>query len=530
MTNIVDSNVAQERAGSMQKLPIGEQFFARLRDRNMLYVDKTEQIYNLIHVGTHVFLSRPRRFGKSLLTTTLKEIFRGNRALFQGLWIEDKIDWQPRPVLLLNFNDVSYHTQSLAHGLTIYMDELAQEAGVTLTAEGYKEKFRELIRLLSAKGEVALLIDEYDKPITDLLENEQRVTENVTTLKDFYSVLKASEGEHLFFTLITGVSKYGKISIFSELNNLLDITLDPRFATLVGYTQTEVEQYFGEYIERLTVTYQVTRAEILQQIAFWYNGYSWDGVHTVYVPFSTLIFFEQQIFANHWFSTGTPSFPVKLLRLHQISAFQLTDLAADDTLLESADVSNISVLSLLFQTGYLTIKTVHESLYGATYGLGYPNHEVAQAFQRYLLADYLNQNIDQLNVSVLRNLQRALTQRDIDAFITIFQSVFAAIPSHLFLPQEAYYHSVVYLVLKLLGFTIHAEWPTNLGRIDAVLELPETIYLLEFKMSSGTIALQQIRDKQYAQPFLGGNKTVILIGIAFDKESRNIVDWQQGIQ
>lgn len=512
----------------MQKLPIGEQFFARLRERNMLYVDKTEQIYNLMNVGTQVFLSRPRRFGKSLLTTTLKEIYRGNRALFQGLWIEDKIDWQPRPVLLLNFNDVSYRSQSLERGLTTYMDKLALEAGLTLQADDYKEKFSELIRLLSTDGKVVLLIDEYDKPITDLLENNRKVAENVSTLKDFYSVLKASEGEQLFFTLITGVSKYGKISIFSELNNLLDITLDARFATLVGYTQTELETYFGEYIERLIATYGVTRTEFLQQVAFWYNGYSWDGVQTVYVPYSTLLFLEQQTFTNHWFSTGTPSFLIKLLRSHHIPAYQLADLKTDATLLESADVNDISVLSLLFQTGYLTIKTRTASLLGTTYELGYPNYEVAQSFQRHLLADYLDQNVDRISTSLLGNLQRALATRALETF-TIFQSVFAAIPSHLFLPQEAYYHSVVYLVLKLLGFTVHAEWPTNLGRIDAVLELPETIYLLEFKMSSGEIALQQIHDKQYAQSFLGGDKTVILLGIAFDRETRNIVDWQHEI-
>ncbi|MEZ4658973.1 MAG: AAA family ATPase [Caldilineaceae bacterium] len=513
----------------MQKLPIGEQFFARLRNRNMLYVDKTEQIYNLMNVGTHVFLSRPRRFGKSLLTTTLKEIFRGNRALFQGLWIEDKIDWQPRPVLLLNFNALNYRDFSLAEALADQMDKLAAEHGLTLNERDHKGKFRELILRLGEQGEVVLLIDEYDKPITDLLEHEEQLQENITTLRNFYSVLKSAEGEHIYFTLITGVSKYGKISIFSELNNLLDISLDRRFATLLGYTQAELEHYFGDYIERLAATFQVQRAEILQQIAFWYDGYSWDGIDSVYVPYSTLLFFEQQRFTNHWFSTGTPSFLVKLLRSHRIPAYQLDDLNADNTLLESADVNNISVLSLLFQTGYLTIKAIHNSFLGATYHLGYPNYEVAQSFQQYLLADYLEQSVDRVSATLLHNLQRALATREIESFITIFQSVFASIPSHLFLPQEAYYHSVVYLVLKVLGFTVHAEWPTNLGRLDAVLELADTVYLLEFKMSSGEIALQQIREKQYAQSFLGGSKMVILLGIAFDKESRNITDWQHEI-
>ena len=513
----------------MQKLPIGEQYFARLRERNMLYVDKTEQIYQLMDVGTYLFLARPRRFGKSLLTTTLKEIYRGNRELFHGLWIEDKIDWQPRPVILINFNDVSYRTQSLAEGLTEHMDDLAAEYGISLKAGGYKEKFRELISKLSAESKVVLLIDEYDKPITDLLENEQKLEDHVATLRDFYSVLKSSEGEQLFFTLITGVSKYGKLSIFSELNNLLDVTLDPRFATLCGYTQAELEQYFDEYLERLAEKYRKTKPELLEQISFWYDGYSWDGIQRVYVPFSTLIFLEQQRFANHWFSTATPTFLIKLLRKSQIPAPQLADLGANDALLESADVNNISVLSLLFQTGYLTIKAVHESFQGTTYDLGYPNYEVAQSFQQYLLADYLDQGVDQINGSLLHNLQKALNLQQLETFITIFQSVFASIPSQLFLAKEAYYHSVVYLVLRLLGFTIHAEWPTNLGRIDAVLELDEIIYILEFKMSTGEIALQQIRDKQYNQSFLGSDKKVILLGIAFDPEQRNIADWKHDV-
>lgn len=513
----------------MQKLPIGEQFFARLRERGNIYIDKTEQIYALMQAGPYVFLARPRRFGKSLLTTTLKEIYRGNRTLFQGLWIEDKLDWQSYPVILLNFNALNYREQSLAQALKKYMDDVAAEYGLTLAPEDHKGKFRELIERLGEQSKVALLIDEYDKPITDLLENEQKVKEHVDTLKDFYSVLKSPEAENLLFTFITGVSKYGKLSIFSDLNNLLDISLDERFATLLGYTQTELEQYFGDYIDRLVTSYNVTRAEVLAQIAFWYNGYSWDGVSRVYVPFSTLVFLELQTFENHWFSTATPSFLIKLLHQNQIPAYQLESVRADNRLLDSADVNKISVLSLLFQTGYLTIKRAHRSLQGKFYELGYPNHEVAQSLQQHLLADYLDTNLDRVSVTLLANLQQTLHAANVEGFITIFQSVFAAIPSQLFLPQKAYYHSVVYLVLKLLGFAVYAEWPTNLGRIDAVLELSDTVYLLEFKMTTGAIALQQIRETQYAQAFVGSRKRIILLGIAFSKEQRNIIDWQQAI-
>lgn len=510
----------------MQKLPIGEQSFRNLREDNKVYVDKTRQIYALLNTGKFVFLSRPRRFGKSLLTTTLQEIFRGNKALFQGLWIEEQIDWQPRPMILINFNDLDYQSQSLADALANYMDELAANHGHSLTSIHYKDKFRELIVLLSANQKLALLVDEYDKPITDLLENDEKVQEHIATLKNFYSVLKSTASEHLHFVLLTGVSKYGKISIFSDLNNLLDITLDQRFATLLGYTQAELESYFSDRIESLAERYSMDRPAMLALIARWYNGYSWDGVNTVYVPFSTLVFLEQQMFANHWFSTATPTFLIKLLRKQQVPAYDLESILADSRLLNSADVNNINVHSLLFQTGYLTIKQSWLGVTGQEYELGYPNYEVEQAFSQHLLADYLGSSAGQVSASILSRLQKVLRSKNVEGFISVLQSVFASIPHTLFLTQEAYYHSLVYLLLKLLGFAIHAEPLTNLGRIDAVLELPEAIYIIEFKMSTAQIALDQIRAKQYDLPYRNAGKPILLLGITFDPTSRNIADWQ----
>ena len=511
----------------MQKLPIGEQSFKNLREENNVDVDKTRQIYDLLHTGKFVFLSRPRRFGKSLLTTTLQELFRGNKARFQGLWIEDKIDWQPRPVILINFNDLNYLEKSLAIALDEYMDRLAAEHDVVLTAPDYKTKFQELITRLSQQAKVAILIDEYDKAITDLLENEEKVKDHVATLKNFYSVLKSTAAEHLHFVLLTGVSKYGKISIFSDLNNLLDITLDPRFATLLGYTQAELEYYFADRLDRLAERYNMARPAMLALVAHWYNGYSWDGVNTVYVPFSTLVFLEQQTFANHWFATATPSFLIKLLHQKQIPAYELEGLSADSKLLDSADVNNINVYSLLFQTGYLTVKSSWLGPTGQTYELGYPNFEVEQAFAQHLLADYLSPAVGQLSSTLLARLQKSLRSQNVELFINVLKSVFAGIPHTLFLTQEAYYHSLVYLLLKLLGFTIHAEPLTNLGRLDAVLELPEAIYILEFKMSTAQIALDQIRAKQYDLPYRNQGKPIILLGIAFDPERRNIRDWKE---
>lgn len=509
----------------MQKLPIGIQSFTDLREENYIYVDKTELIYKLMNTGKFLFLARPRRFGKSLLTTTLREIFRGNKALFQGLWIEDKIDWQPRPVLLINFNDLNYLEISLSLALTEYMDRLAAEHGLVLTALDYKTKFQELITTLSQSGKVVILFDEYDKAITDLLENEEKVQEHVATLKNFYSVLKSTAAEHLHFVFLTGVSKYGKISIFSDLNNLLDITLDQRFATLLGYTQAELEHYFPDRLEQIAQRYDKNLADMLAMIARWYNGFSWDGVHTVYVPFSTLVFLEQQTFSNNWFSTATPSFLIKLLREKQIAPYDIDEFSADSKLLDSADVNNVNVYSLLFQTGYLTIKNTWLGPTGQTYDLGYPNFEVAQAFQHHLLADYMGKSLERMSTTILNQLQKTLRGQNIEGFISVLKSLFAGIPHTLFLPQEAYYHSLIYLLLKLSGFMVYAEPLTNLGRIDAVLDLPEAIYILEFKMSTAQIALQQIRSKQYDLPYRNQGKPIHLLGIAFDPGKRNIAEW-----
>ena len=374
----------------MQKLPIGIQSFRKLREENFLYVDKTRHIYELMQSGTFLFFSRPRRFGKSLLLSTLAEIYRGNRALFNGLWIEDKLDWQPRPVILLDFNNLDYHAQSLEVALCKQLDQLASEYEVILKETTSKTKLAELIQRLSVTQQVVLLVDEYDKPITDLLEHERLVAEHVAVLKNFYSVLKTFSADLIHFTLLTGVSKYGKISLFSDLNNLIDLSLDARFATLIGYTQLELESNFSDYLDQIAIEYNATRAETLQQIARWYNGYSWDGKQTLYVPFSTMIFLVQRTFENHWFATATPSFLIKLLRHEQVPAHEIERWVADRPLLDSADVDQISVHALLFQTGYLTIKRVTQSFDGRFYELGYPNHEVEQSMRRYLLVNYLS--------------------------------------------------------------------------------------------------------------------------------------------
>ena len=520
----------------MQRLSIGEQHFALLRESNKIYIDKTELIHELMQVGRFVFLARPRRFGKSLLTTTLQEIYRGSRALFNGLWIEDQIDWVERPVILLNFNDINYVDRPLPDALDDYMLKLARQSGLTLQSSEYKSKFQELITQLATKKKVVLLIDEYDKPITDFLGDDERVTENIRTLKNFYSVLKSTEASHLHFTFITGVSKYGKVSIFSDLNNVLDVTTDARFSTLLGITQQELEHYFPTYLERLQKRYDVSQKVLLEAIAHWYNGYSWDGIKCVYSPFSTLVFFEKQTFENHWFSTGTPTFLIDLLRKTKTAAYELEGVMANDRLLDQINIDNdfghVNMEALLFQTGYLTIKKVHASLGHLRYTLGYPNYEVAQSFRKFLLADYLDVRVSNIDRQLIFRFESAIHALDMDIFINLLKSMFSRIPNTLFLSQEAYYHSIVYLLLELLGFKIDAEKLTHIGRIDAVLETEEAIIIMEFKMSAvsdkdpADTGLTQIREREHALPYAAAEKRVLALAVVFDYEQRNIVDWR----
>ena len=301
----------------MKKLPIGLQDFARLRKEDYLYVDKTELLYQLATGGVYYFLSRPRRFGKSLLVSTLSELFQGNQTLFEGLWIHDHWDWQQtNPIIHLSLNSLGYKEVGLERALTLRLNKIAAQYGLTLQSEANALRLQELIERLHASfGQAVVLIDEYDKPILDYLDDLPRAQAHRELLKSFFSVLKDAD-PHLRFVLLTGVSKFSRVSIFSELNNLNDLTVHARYATLLGYTQKELEHYFADRIDQLASDFG-GREALLSQIKQWYNGYSWDAQHYVYNPFSILSFFDKRTFENFWFETGTPTFLVKLLNRQQ---------------------------------------------------------------------------------------------------------------------------------------------------------------------------------------------------------------------
>jgi hypothetical protein len=298
-------------------LPIGIQDFRDLREKDMVYVDKTEHIHRLITEGSYYFFSRPRRFGKSLTVSTLKEIFSGSKELFKGLWIEDNWDWSKRnPVIHMSFARMSYQGLGLEKAIKLELEDVAKKYDIELSQDDIKYNFEELLKKLDAQyGKVVLLIDEYDKPIIDYLENHviDKAKEHQRIMKTFYSVLKDA-GSHLRFLFITGVSKFSKVSIFSDLNHLDDITIDRRFVNLVGYTQNELETNFKSYIDEIVTNLNTPKPELLDLMRKWYNGFSWDGVNKVYNPFGTLNFLQKQAFQNFWFTTGTPTFLAELMK------------------------------------------------------------------------------------------------------------------------------------------------------------------------------------------------------------------------
>lgn len=365
----------------MKGLPIGIQTFSKLIEGGFIYVDKTEYIHSLFaNGGQYYFLSRPRRFGKSLLVSTLKEIFSGNKELFKGLWIYDKIAWKKHPIIHIDFLGLKYSSKKeLAETLDYLVEENAGAHRLKLQEKSYDKKFKELIIRLSQKNRVVVLIDEYDKPIIDFVDNEKLALENRDILRSFYSTIKGAD-EYLQFAFFTGVSKFSRVSVFSGLNNLNDITMDERYATMLGYTQGELESYFQGRIEQMAAGWGISQGELLAKIREWYNGYSWQGKDFVYNPFSILQFFDKKSFDNYWFSSGTPTFLVKKIKEFDIDTERFEKYETNQFLFDSYDIDRMNVFSLLFQTGYLTVKAIKETSSGSRiYELSYPNREVKES-------------------------------------------------------------------------------------------------------------------------------------------------------
>ncbi len=479
----------------------------------------------MIKGGTYYSLSRPRRFGKSLLLSTLREIFLGNKELFKGLWIYDKIDWQPHPVITLDFSEVLSDEIDFAESLNREMDLIAKEHGMELHSSSYDQKFRELIEGLGKEKKVAILVDEYDKPIINHIDNLELAQRNREIMKHFYSVIKGND-KHIAFFLLTGVSKFSQVSIFSDLNNLNDITLARNFSQLLGYTSEEIKKYFPGYLEELASNWEEVYPDIDRAIKEWYDGYTWDGENYVYNPFSVLNLFFKSDFGEYWFATGTPTFLLKLIKDRIYSVFDLENRTLSLRAFNKFDIPNLEINSLLFQTGYLTIKKRDKLRQTVT--LDFPNKEVANAFSFHLLSEFAEKSQERTDSLILKMTDQ-LHQGLISDFIESLKALFAGIsfPLH---PagkegienHEKYYHSMFYLVLNLLGYEVSAEVITNLGRIDAVISTQSHFYIVEFKIGNAGEAIGQIKANQYPQKFQGQGKAIVLIGIGFEVQQRNI--------
>lgn len=504
-----------------KKLPIGIQHFPDLISGGYTYIDKTEYIFRMMDEGKYYFLSRPRRFGKSLLISTLQEIFLGSKALFEGLWIYDKLDWEPRPVILLDFSELMSKKLPLEVSINNELDRIAASYGLVLKAAVIDQKFRELIETLGSKRQIAILVDEYDKPITDYIHDPVQAEANREEIKNLYSVIKGND-RHIAFVLLTGIAKFPQVSVFSDLNNLNDISVGHPFAAVLGYTQVELETYFSSYIAELADRQQAEKEEIIEKIKRWYDGYSWDGAAFVYNPFSILRLFFEMNFRDFWWQTGTPTFLLNLVRQNQYSIFDLSGKEVSTRSFDKVEISRLDIRALLFQTGYLTIKELDWER--GTVVLDFPNREVENAFSYYLLSEYVGQS--QMD-GLLLKLQEALIGGAVSRFVELLKTMFASITYPNIEAKEAYYHTVFYLSLKLLGYQIESEVLTNKGRIDAVIHTPSYIYIVEFKLGDAASALAQIREKEYHERYWGANQHLILLGIGFDVEAKNIGGYEK---
>ena len=514
----------------MKDLTSSAYTFENLIAGGYLYVDKTGYLWELMRPTQGIyFLSRPRRFGKSLTISTLKAAFQGKRQLFEGLALYDKpFDWKEYPVIHLDLGSCgAVSAAALELHLFETLGACAAGFGLKLTRSDVSGKFTELVEALAKRDKVVILVDEYDKPIIDnLLRPEAESIREV--MAGFYSVIKTTNACQRF-VLLTGVSKFSKVSVFSSLNNLVDISMDGRFATMLGYTQQELEANFADRLDAAAQSQGMSLDKLLARLREWYNGYRFEeNAPTVYNPVSIAKFFESGgKFNNYWFETGTPGFLVKLVKEQRFD-FEL-ELATPVTSLafSSFELNQLSAMPLLYQTGYLTIKNVVDNDEDDVfYQLGFPNREVEAAFESYLVTGYAGVAAERVEVHAAA-LAAALKAGDVDAFMERLKVFFANVPYDIQLKDEKYYQTIFYLVFHLLGFRAAAEVRTNKGRIDATVETAGRVFVFEFKLDgTAAEALAQIRAKDYHQKFLASGKELTLVGAAFDSSARNLGEWQ----
>ena len=523
---------------SRDRLPIGVQTFSEIRRENLYYVDKTHFACQLLRQGKHYFLSRPRRFGKSLFVTMLQALFEGRRELFQGLAAHDQLDWSVRrPVVHLSFGGGLYtepgglHDNLLAQldfNLLAHLQLHEFASDITLSAVAGPDRFAELLIKLHYKSgrRVVVLVDEYDKPVTENLNEPDLARANRDYLRALYANIKECDA-HIRFSFLTGVSKFSKVSLFSSLNNLNDLTLDARYSSLCGYTDHDLDTVFAPELPGLD------RDEIRE----WYNGYSWDAEEKVYNPYDILLLFDKRKFKAWWFETGTPKFLPDLLVRRNVSTLDIEGLTASESLLSAFDVDEIATEALLFQTGYLTVTGWSETDDGETdYRLGYPNREVRVSLNRVLLSSLVD-SLSKRRLAHCRDVAKHVRAGHFRQLNRALHAFFASIPHDWYRNNrieryEGYYATVFFALMTGFGLETRPEEASSEGNLDLAVIAPERVVLFEFKTVPGSRgsgrALRQLKAKGYAAQHLASGRPVHLVGVEFSRETRNValVEWE----
>lgn len=526
--NIPDEKRDHNKTVEIMIYPIGIQNFEKLRMDGYVYVDKTHLVYKMATTGSYYFLSRPRRFGKSLLISTLEAYFSGRRDLFTGLAIEKlESEWPVHPILHLDLNTAKYDRPEAL--LNVLNDTLAyweQSYGTSPTEVTPELRFKGIVRRACEQTgrRVVILVDEYDKPMLQAIGNESLQDEYRNILKAFYSVLKTQD-RYIRFAFLTGVTKFGKVSVFSDLNNLDDISMDRRYIDICGITEQEIHTYFEDSLHDLADATGSDYEMVCRKLRRLYDGYHFTNNSIgIYNPFSLLKTLNKSEYGDYWFETGTPSFLVHLLKQADYDLNRLQDEQVSADIINSVDSMSQNPIPVIYQSGYLTIKDYDERF--KLYRLGFPNEEVENGFINYLLPFYTPVKNNQTEFFIANFINEIEHGRP-DAFMERLQTLFADTSYQIAGQMEIYFQNSMYLVFKLLGFYTEVERTTSRGRIDVVMKTPKYIYIIEVKLD-GTAdeALRQIEERRYAAPFAADGRRVYRIGVNFSSATRGIEEWK----
>lgn len=508
------------------KYPIGIQDFVKLRQGGFAYVDKTKFVYKLADEGSYYFLSRPRRFGKSLFLSTLEAYFLGRKELFEGLAIYDmEKEWKSHPIFYIDLNTANFRDEnSLYEVLNSHVSVWEEMYGAREYETTLALRFKGVIARAAVKEGrgVVILIDEYDKPILQTLRNQELQEKHRSLLKSFYSVLKTQD-RYIRFAFITGVTKFGKVSVFSDLNNLMDISMDQRYISICGMTQDELLYNFREGIEQLGEAYGDTEEETLDKLKIRYDGYHFEeNTVGIYNPFSVLNTLAKLRYKDYWFETGTPTFLVDLLKMHNYRLLDITREKVSGDVINSVDSMSTNPIPVIYQSGYLTIKGYDERF--KKYRLGFPNKEVEEGFLNFLLPFY--STAGSKSPYFIEEFVKDVESGNPERFMKRLSTMLADTDYKVIGNAELYFHNVMYLVFKIMGFYTQVERPTSDGRIDAVIQTPDYIYIIECKLDrTADEALRQINDSDYAAPFAMDKRRIYKIGVNFSSQTRGVEQW-----